>query len=259
MPVCQSTTLEIGFKGVNNDKLYGFYRSKYMDGEKEKHILTTQFEAASARSAFPCFDEPAFKATYDLSLLVPGNMHCISNMTVKKEAKQGEKKVVTFNTTPKMSSYLLYIGVGDFEVASIRSGRLTINCITVPGKKKYTALALGYTKRFIHYFEGYFGIRLPLIKMDVIAVPDFAAGAMENWGAITFRETALLAEEKAAIVTKQRIAEVDSARAHPPVVRRPGHHEVVGRPLAERELCDVHGLQGDGCGLPGVEYEGAVP
>ena len=206
--VSGSTTLEIGFKGVNNDKLYGFYRSKYMDGEKEKHILTTQFEAASARSAFPCFDEPAFKATYDLSLLVPGNMHCISNMTVKKEAKQGEKKVVTFNTTPKMSSYLLYIGVGDFEVASIRSGRLTINCITVPGKKKYTALALGYTKRFIHYFEGYFGIRLPLIKMDVIAVPDFAAGAMENWGAITFRETALLAEEKAAIVTKQRIAEV---------------------------------------------------
>ena len=203
-----SAVLEIVFKGVHNDKLYGFYRSKYIEGSEEKYILTTQFEAPNARSAFPCFDEPAFKATYDISLLVPNNLLCISNMTAKKEMEQGDKKLVVFNTTPKMSSYLVYMGVGNFEVASIKSGRLKISCVTVPGKKKYTGLALDYTKKFIHYFENYFGIKLPLIKMDVIGIPDFAAGAMENWGAITFRETALLAEDRAAITTKQRIAEV---------------------------------------------------
>ncbi len=201
--------IEIEFKGYHNDKMYGFYRSSYNDGKKEGHILTTQFEPASARKAFPCFDEPSFKATFDLSLLVDEDLKCISNMPISEEQKVSEgKKRVSFMTTPKMSTYLLYVGVGDFTRTSSKYRDIVLSVITTPGKEKYAKLALGYASSFLSYYEKYFGIKFPLPKMDLIAIPDFAAGAMENWGAITFRESALLGDEKSSVATKQRIAEV---------------------------------------------------
>ena len=206
-PVSGKASIEILFSGKCTDSMNGLYRSKYTINGKTQWMLTTQFEAANARNAFPCFDEPGLKAVYDLSLLVDNNLQCISNMPIKNESKTGSKKLVVFDTTLKMSTYLLYIGVGNFDVITDHLGRLQINAVTVPGKKDLASLALSYAKKFIRFYETYFGIQYPLPKIDLIAVPDFAAGAMENWGAITFRETALLAEGNASIFTKQRIAE----------------------------------------------------
>ncbi|MCL5404312.1 MAG: M1 family metallopeptidase [Candidatus Marsarchaeota archaeon] len=201
--------LEIKFIGINNDAMYGFYRSSYkgLRGNTE-YLLSSQFEAADARAAFPCFDEPEFKATFDVSIAIPRDMTALSNMPIKREEPSGKRKVVTFQTTPRMSTYLLYLGVGHFESISGNLGKLKINVYATPGKKKLCPMALNYAKKFIAFYEKYFGIKYPLPKVDLIAIPDFAAGAMENWGSITFREVALLGDEKhSSIGTKQQIAE----------------------------------------------------
>ena len=206
--VSGKSKLRLTFNGFHNDKMSGFYRSSYVYEGKEHYFMTTQFEAADARRAFPCFDEPEFKATFELSLLIDSNLTAISNMPILSENKEKNKTLVKFMKTLKMSSYLLYIGVGNFEITSDKLGKLTIRAITTPGKKQYAKLPISYAKKFIAFYERYFGVKYPLPKVDLIGVPDFAAGAMENWGAITFRETALLGDEKTPIANKQRIAEV---------------------------------------------------
>jgi aminopeptidase N len=201
--------LSIGFIGQLNDKLVGFYRSKYKYKGKEKHLATTQFEAADARRAFPCWDEPEAKATFDVSLIVDNNHTAISNMPVISKKIVGQKTLYKFGTTPIMSTYLLYLAVGEFEFISGKSGKTLIRVITTKGKKHLGKLSLEFTKQFLSYFEKYFKITYPLPKLDMIAIPDFASGAMENWGAITFRETILLYDPKTSSTeTKQHIAEV---------------------------------------------------
>ena len=201
--------LSIDFIGQLNDKLVGFYRSKYKYRGEEKHLATSQFEAADARRAFPCWDEPEAKATFDVSLLVDNNHTAISNMPVISKKKIGLKTLYRFDTTPMMSTYLLYLAVGEFEYISSKSGKTLIRVITTHGKKHQGKLSLEFTKQFLSYFEKYFKIKYPLPKLDMIAIPDFASGAMENWGAITFRETILLYDPKTSSTeTKQHIAEV---------------------------------------------------
>ncbi len=202
--------LIVEFAGSCDDSLRGLYRSKYKQGKTERYILTTQFEPADARKAFPCFDEPELKATFDLSLVIDKDMEAISNMPVKSSRKAGKrKKELAFRTTPRMSTYLLYIGIGNFERVSTNYRGIRLSAVTVPGKAKDTRMALGYCKSFLEFYESYFGIKFPLPKMDILAIPDFSAGAMENWGAITFREVELLGNEKTtSIVFKQRRAEV---------------------------------------------------
>ncbi len=201
--------LSIDFIGQLNDKLVGFYRSKYKYKGTEKYLVTTQFEAADARRAFPCWDEPEDKATFDVSLLVDNNHTAISNMPAISKKKKGLKTLYKFDTTPIMSTYLLYLAVGEFEYISAKSGKTLIRVITTHGKKHQGKLSLEFTKQFLSYFEKYFKIRYPLPKLDMIAIPDFASGAMENWGAITFRETILLYDPKTSSTeTKQHIAEV---------------------------------------------------
>ncbi len=208
-PVSGQATLLINFSGINSEDMYGFYKSRYTNqkGAKE-YILTSQFEAADARAAFPCFDEPGLKATFDVTMEIPKDMRAISNMPVKSEKTSDGRKTVKFMTTPRMSSYLLFLGVGKFDSVSTNLGKLKISVLATPGKKQLCYLALGYAKKFIAFYENYFGIKYPLPKVDLIAIPDFAAGAMENWGAITFRETAMLGTEKGSAVSyKQQIAE----------------------------------------------------
>ena len=201
--------LEIDFVGNLNDKLVGFYRSKYKYKGKERYLATTQFEAADARRAFPCWDEPEAKASFDVSLLVDKNLSAISNMPVKQKKSAGSKTLYKFYKTPVMSTYLLYLGVGDFEYIQNKLGKTVIRIITTRGKKNQGRLSLEFTKQFLSYFQKYFKIAYPLPKLDMIAIPDFAAGAMENWGAITFRETILLYDPKTSSTeTKQHIAEV---------------------------------------------------
>ena len=204
--------LSIKFTGTLNDRLLGFYKSQYKDKKgKTKYLATTQFEAADARRAFPCWDEPAVKATFDVSLLVDKHMDAISNMPVISKKKSGAKILYKFGRTPIMSTYLLYLGVGEFEYLHGKLRNIKIRIVTTKGNKNKGKLSLDFTKKFLSEYEKYFGIKYPLPKLDMIAIPDFAAGAMENWGAITFREAILLYDPKTSSTrTKQYIAEVIS-------------------------------------------------
>lgn len=204
--------LFIDFVGILNDKLVGLYRSQYKDKKgKTKFMATTQFEAADARRAFPCWDEPEAKATFDVSVIVDKNLTAISNMPVKSKKKIGKKTLYKFGRTPVMSTYLLYLGVGELEFLQGRLGKTMIRIVTTKGKKNLGKLSLLFTKQFLKWYEDYFKIPYPLPKLDMIAVPDFASGAMENWGAITFRETILLYDPNTSSTeTKQHIAEVIS-------------------------------------------------
>ena len=204
--------LSIKFTGTLNDRLLGFYKSQYKDKKgKTKYLATTQFEAADARRAFPCWDEPAVKATFDVSLLVDKHMNAISNMPVISKKKSGAKILYKFGRTPIMSTYLLYLGVGEFEYLHGKLRNIKIRIVTTKGNKNKGKLSLDFTKKFLGEYEKYFGIKYPLPKLDMIAIPDFAAGAMENWGAITFREAILLYDPKTSSTrTKQYIAEVIS-------------------------------------------------
>ena len=202
----------IEFTGILNDRLLGFYKSQYKDKRgKTKYLATTQFEAADARRAFPCWDEPAVKATFDVSLLVDKHLDAISNMPVISKKKTGTKILHKFGRTPIMSTYLLYLGVGEFEYLHGKLRNIKIRIVTTKGNKNKGKLSLDVTKKFLGEYEKYFGIKYPLPKLDMIAIPDFAAGAMENWGAITFREAILLYDPKTSSTrTKQYIAEVIS-------------------------------------------------
>ncbi|MBI4152413.1 M1 family metallopeptidase [Candidatus Woesearchaeota archaeon] len=199
--------IHLQFTGRHNEGMYGFYRSSYQHKGKTEYLLTSQFEAANARAAFPCFDEPAFKATFDVSFIVDRNLFTISNMPIKKEKTlQNNQKQVSFLTSPRMSTYLLYLGIGNFQSIQTKHRHILIRVLTTPEKIHLAPLALGYTKKFLAFFEKYFQVKYPLPKVDIIAIPDFAAGAMENWGAITFREIAVLGDEKTSVAVKQNIA-----------------------------------------------------
>jgi tricorn protease interacting factor F2/3 len=206
--VAGEAVIVMDFEGVNNDEMCGFYRSRYMEGKKERYLLSSQFEPADARRAFPCFDEPEFKAVFEISMVVGSDLECVSNMPVRgTERLAGGRKRVRFLPTPRMSTYLLYLGVGDYDEVTGSVGKLKLRALATRGNKDKLRLPLSYAKEFIKYYERYFGVRYSLPKLDLLAIPDFAAGAMENWGAIAFREQALLADEKSAISFKQNVAE----------------------------------------------------
>jgi len=202
----------VEFTGILNNKLLGFYKSQYKDSKgKLKYLATTQFEAADARRAFPCWDQPAVKATFEVSLLVDKHLDAISNMPITSKKTVSTKILYKFGRTPIMSTYLLYLGVGEFEYLYGKLRNIKIRIVTTKGNKNKGKLSLDFTKKFLGEYEKYFGIKYPLPKLDMIAIPDFAAGAMENWGAITFREAILLFDPKTSSTrTKQYIAEVIS-------------------------------------------------
>ena len=204
-------TVDLEFEGILNDRLLGFYRSKYQQNGKTKYLATTQFEAADARRAFPCWDEPEAKATFEISIITDNKFTAISNMPIKTKKKTGNKTTYNFQKTPLVSTYLIYLGVGEFEYLTSKAGKIQIRVVTTKGNTSRGKFSLELGKKLLTSYEKYFGIKFPLPKLDLIAVPDFAAGAMENWGAITFRETILLYDPKTSSTrTKQFIAEVIS-------------------------------------------------
>lgn len=201
--------LMVTFNGELKNNLTGFYKSRVESVAAEEYIATTQFEPADARRAFPCVDHPSYKATFDVTMIVDPELTAISNTMVKKEEITNGKKKFVFETTPYMSTYLLYFGAGKFETYEEQYKNVTIRGIATTGKAAYTKFAVDCAKKSLEFFEAYFNEPYPLNKLDLIAVPDFAAGAMENWGAITFRENLVLFyDESSSIGTKQRIAEV---------------------------------------------------
>ncbi len=206
-----SHRLALTFAGTLNDQLRGFYRSTYESGDGRKHTLAvTQFEATDARRAFPCWDEPAFKARFRLTVSVPEELTVVSNAPVVSADVRDGRKVVAFAETMPMSTYLVAVLVGELVgTAPVRVGATDIAVWCVPGKESLTAFAEDIAAYSLAYFEDYYARAYPEKKLDLIAIPDFAAGAMENLGAITFRETALLVDPAAATHAElQRVAEV---------------------------------------------------
>ena len=203
--------INFNYTGILNDRLLGFYRSQYKDKGKTKYLATTQFEAADARRAFVCWDQPEAKATFNITIIADSHYTAISNMPVKSKRKSGKKTIYKFGQTPVMSTYLVYLGVGEFEFLKGKIGKVEVRVISTRGHKAKGKYALDLGKKLLRAYENYFGIKYPFPKLDLIAIPDFAAGAMENWGAITFRETILHYDPKTSSTqTKQRIAEVIS-------------------------------------------------
>ena len=204
--------LDMSFTGVLNDKLLGFYRSEYIsqDGQA-RYLATTQFEATDARRAFPCWDEPARKASFDVTLVFAEGLQAVANTPAVEETSPGPGlKSVRFAETPVMSTYLLAFIVGDLvSIEADAANGTRMGIWTTPGKEDQAQFALDTSVKLLGYFNDYFGIPYPLPKLDHIAIPDFAAGAMENWGAITYRETALLVDPvNSSAGTRQRVAEV---------------------------------------------------
>jgi puromycin-sensitive aminopeptidase len=207
-----SHVLTIPFRGILNDQLRGFYRSTFTDADGATHtIATTQFESTDARRAFPCFDEPAFKATYAVTLVVPGSLRAYSNSPVEFESTlpDGRREVV-FKPTMKMSTYLVAFVVGPFEsTKTVDVDGVPLAVVYPPGKAHLTDFALEIGAFSLRFFSEYFDISYPGDKVDLVAIPDFAAGAMENLGCITFRETALLVDPATASQLEiQRVAQV---------------------------------------------------
>jgi puromycin-sensitive aminopeptidase len=204
--------MELRFGGILNDQLRGFYRSTYTNERGEsKAIATTQFESTDARRAFPCWDEPDFKATFGITLVVPDGLMAISNAPEQsREPATPGKVAVRFAPTVKMSTYLVAFVVGDLDTTEVVDvDGIPLRVIYPPGKGHLTDFALEAGAFSLRYYADYYGIPYPGAKLDMIAIPDFAAGAMENLGAVTYRETALLIDrERATQAELQRVAEV---------------------------------------------------
>ena len=179
-----SGELSIEFEGILNDQMAGFYRSSYKtDAGEERYMAVTQFEATDARRAFPCWDEPAKKATFAVTMVVPNGRQCLSNMPVAEETQGDETRTVKFGTTPIMSTYLLAFVIGEFEaVKQTTQNGVEVAVWTPIGLTAEGAFPLDVAVKTLDYFTDFFDIPYPLPKLDMIAVPDFAAGAMENWG-----------------------------------------------------------------------------
>jgi len=197
--------LNISYIGVLNDKLRGFYLSK----TARRNYAVTQFEPTDARRAYPSFDEPALKATYDITLIVDKGDTAISNTNIVSDTPgpvRG-KHTIRFATTPKMSTYLVAFLVGDFKCTSGKSDGVPIRACATPDKVQFTRFAVESAEYILHYYNNYFGIKYPMPKLDMVALPDFEAGAMENFGCITYRETDLLVDARTgSIPAKKRVA-----------------------------------------------------
>jgi len=203
-------TLHVEFTGTVNDRLRGFYRSTYTDDIGEHIIATTQMQPTDARRAFPCWDEPEFKAVFGLSLVVPEELKAFANGAKASSEPAGNgKRRVSFADTMPMSTYLIAFCVGRLEATEpVIMGGVPVRVVHVPGKGNLTSFALEVAEHSLRFFTDYYGIPYPEKKLDLAALPDFAAGAMENPGFITFREAALLVDPATATqVERLRIAD----------------------------------------------------
>src|SRR6184192_3380544 len=204
-------TLALRFTGKINQFGRGLFYAKYQEqgtGAK-KMLLGTQFEATDARRLFPCWDEPVFRARFQLSAVVPENWMAVSNMPVASEKKVAGGREVEFQPTPLMSSYLNVFCAGEFDAIESQIDGVKLRITTTKGKAESARYALEATAQILHYYNEYFGVPYPLPKLDQLAIPGGFGGAMENWGGITYYETALLFDPaNSSAATKQRVYEV---------------------------------------------------
>jgi puromycin-sensitive aminopeptidase len=206
-----SHILDISLTGSIDENLHGLYRSSYNHAGKESWLALTQFEAVHAREAFVCIDEPAAKAVFSIAITADKAFLVLSNANeISSQATQGSRIKHTFAATPVMSTYLVAFIIGELESVSAMSQHgVMINAYATPDKTEQLRFALDMAVRSLDFFDDYFAIPYPLPKLDMVAIPDFAFGAMENWGLITYRETALLLDPaNASLGNRQRVVEV---------------------------------------------------
>lgn len=202
--------LTLTFSGDITPQMNGVYPSDFTHEGTKKQLLATQFESHHAREVFPCIDEPAAKATFSLELITGAGEEVVSNTPVLEQTTHGSRCVTTFEKTPIMSTYLLAFVVGDMDYKQTQSSTgVTIRAYSTPANVDYLDFALEVARGCIEFYDNYFAIPYPLNKCDLIALPDFASGAMENWGCITFREQTLLVDPAhTTLSTKQYVAMV---------------------------------------------------
>ena len=189
-------TIRIDFSGNITDAMHGLYPCYFTHNGVKKQLFATQFESHHAREVFPCADEPAAKAEYDLTLITQTGITVLGNMPVKSEEENGDSRTTIFEKTPRMSSYLLAFVIGELHKKSARTkSGVEVNVWATPAQNETTLdFALDIATRSIDFYDEYFGVKYPLPKSDHVALPDFSSGAMENWGLITYRESCLLAD-----------------------------------------------------------------
>lgn len=200
--------LEISYSGKITKSMDGIYPCFFKHDGKEKQLIATQFESHHARDALPCIDEPEAKATFELSLTHAADETALSNNLPTSTEKIGERTTTNFAQTPVMSTYLLAFVVGELKMKETTSKNgVKIRTIATPDQIEHTAFALEVASKCMDFYEEYYDIPFPLQKCDFVALPDFASGAMENWGLITFREQALLYDKlHTSKSTKQWVA-----------------------------------------------------
>lgn len=202
--------IELEFAGKITDQMHGVYPCYFEHDGQKKKLIATQFESHYAREVFPCIDEPEAKATFDLSLLTPADETVLANTPIKSQAKKSGKQLSVFETTPKMSTYLLAFAFGEMGYREAKTKRgVIVRAYATPDNAKFTEFAVETAVKCLEFYNDYFAIDYPLPKLDMIALPDFSSGAMENWGLVTYREQALLVDEaNTPIEMKQYVAMV---------------------------------------------------
>ncbi|KAL6846320.1 hypothetical protein ACP4OV_023768 [Aristida adscensionis] len=200
--------LSMKFNGTLNDQMRGFYRSKYQYKGTTRNMAVTQFEPVDARRNFPCWDEPAFKAKFKITLEVPSELVALSNMPIASQTTAGPIKTVQYQESPLMSTYLVAIVVGLFDyIERVTPEGTRVRVYTQVGRSNQGKFALDVGVKSLNFYKDYFGTPYPLPKLDMVGIPDFSSGAMENYGLVTYREVSLLFdEESSAESNKQGVA-----------------------------------------------------
>ena len=204
-------TIDIEFRGILNDQLRGWYRSTYVDESgAERVIATTQMQSTDCRRAFPCFDEPDFKAVFGVTLIVDEELLAVSNGREIERTVTDGRATVRFADTMTMSSYLVAFVVGPLEATEpVDADGIPVRIVHVPGKGELTGFGLDVATFSLRWFQDYYGIDYPTDKLDMIALPDFAAGAMENLGCVTYRENLVLVDPQTSTQhERQLVADV---------------------------------------------------
>jgi puromycin-sensitive aminopeptidase len=202
--------LKVDYQARITDSLHGVYRSRFVRRGAKHLLVATLFEEIHAREAFVCIDEPEAKAVFELSIVVARGLEAISNSPVQSVSELGGKDLVQFEPTPPMATYLVAFAVGTFEATeAVTAGGVKVRVCATPGNRDEMSYGLEVAVKTLDFFAEYFDIPYPIRKLDLVAVPDFASGAMENWGAVTFREADLLFDERhSSLANRQRVAEV---------------------------------------------------
>jgi len=216
VPVALATgthTLTLAYRGKIQRSAEGLFYQPYRSPDgRTKEMLGTQMESTDARRMFPGWDEPAFRATFKLSVTLPSSYAAVSNTPIETAVTNGAQTTTTFARTPKMASYLVVLCAGDLESISGTQDGVKISVWTTRGKKEHGAYALASAKKILAYYDDYFGVKFPLPKLDLIAIPGGFGGAMENWGGITFNEQILLFDP--ATASLQQKQDVFAVEAH---------------------------------------------